>query len=196
MSRADDVFVLSRDFPQKKSKKKLQAFSSHGHQASCDCGVFMCGKRGSGNYSFGADFVSKIKMLSVTKTVVLSSIHHSNSAKWCKSVLNITSNLCWLLLHDPFCQRWLVTAGKCFHPDSVLDIILLAQSEEVNMGEKLALVILVASPSVESRLHSAENLVFYLSILIFHCSHELFRVGIVSTWVIRAYHRRFLALGH
>lgn len=56
--------------------------------------------------------------------------------------------------------------------------------QEVNMGEKLALVILIASPSVESRLHSAENLMFYHSIsfhgLIFHCSHELFRTGVAS----------------
>lgn len=64
------------------------------------------------------------------------------------------------------------------------------------MGEKLALVILIASSSVESRLHSAENLIFYLSILIFHCSHELFRAGIASAWVTSAYHSRFLAPRH
>lgn len=156
--------ILAGTSHRKKARMRLQAFSSHSHLASCNCGAFVCGKRGRGNYSFGADFVSKIKMLSVIRTVVLSSLHHSNSAKRCKSVLNITSNLCWLLLHHCFCQRQLVTAGKCSHlHDSVLDIILLAKSEEVNMGEKLALVILIASPSVESRLHSDENLVFYLS---------------------------------
>lgn len=48
------------------------------------------------------------------------------------------------------------------------------------MGKKLALVILIASPSVERRLHSAENLMVYVSILIFHCSHELYRAGIAS----------------
>lgn len=58
----------------------------------------------SGNYSYGAHFVSKIKMLSVIKIVVLSSLHHSNSAKRHKSVLNITSNLCWLLLHTLFAR--------------------------------------------------------------------------------------------
>lgn len=64
------------------------------------------------------------------------------------------------------------------------------------MGGKRALVILIASPSVESRLHSAEKLIFYLSILIFHCSHELFGVGIASAWVSSAYHSRSLASGH
>lgn len=130
------VFDLSRDFPQKKkARMRLQAFSSCGHQASCDSGAFVCGKRGSGNCSFGADFVTKIRMLSVIKTVVLSSLHHSNSAKRHESILNITSNLCWLRLHHLFCQRWLVTTGKCSHlHDSVLDIILLAKSEEVNMN--------------------------------------------------------------
>jgi len=77
-----------------------------------------------------------------------------------------------------FCQRWLATAGKCSHlHDSVLDIILSTKSEEVNLEEKLALMNLTASYSVESRLHSAENLTFYLFVLIFHCSLELFRAG-------------------
>lgn len=37
---------------------------------------------------------------------------------------------------------------------------------------------------------------FYLSILIFHCSHELFRAGIASAGVTSAHHCRSLAPGH
>lgn len=72
VSHSNDVFDQSRDFLQKKkARMRLQAFSSCGHQASCDCGAFVCGKRRSGNYSFGADVMSKIKMLSVIKTGVI-----------------------------------------------------------------------------------------------------------------------------
>lgn len=101
-------------------------------------GAFMCGNRGSGYYSLGAHFGSnyKIKMLSVIKTVAFILLHHSDSAKRCKSVLNLIWNLCSLLFLHPFCLTWLVRAGKRSHlHDSVLDFILSAKSEEVNMGK-------------------------------------------------------------
>lgn len=176
------IYLIWAVISQRKTSK-----NSCGHQAPCDCGASVCGKRGSGNYSLGADFVSnyKIKILSVIKAAAFILLHHSNSAKRCKSVLSVRRNLSSLLFHHSFCRRcwWeLENALTCMiaSPTS-------AKSEEGNMGKNWPLWFLLPL----FQLNSVENLIFYLSILIFCCSLELFRAGIASAWVTSVYHSHY-----